>query len=86
LITHAKKGKIKISKKTNERTREKEQFDKEGNFVCPTCKKSLNGIKTDVSESIITLDKHTTQKHKIQCCSEECTAKFFEKQLQGYEE
>ena len=68
------------------KTVENEQFDKDGNFVCPTCKKPLNGLQTDVSDSLIALDKHTTQKHKVQCCSEECTAKFFEKQMNNLEE
>jgi hypothetical protein len=72
--------------KSDEQTMKNEQFDKDGNLVCPTCKKSLNGLLTDVSESIIALDKHTTKKRRVHCCSEECTAKFFEKQLQSYEE
>lgn len=64
----------------------KDQFDEEGNFVCPTCKKPLKGLHTSTSESLIALDKHTTQKHKVQCCSEECSAKFYEKQLKTLEE
>ena len=63
-----------------------EQFDKNGKLVCPTCKKSLNGIRTDLSESLIALDKHTSKKHKIQCCSEECTAKFYDKQQKSLED
>jgi hypothetical protein len=65
---------------------ENEQFDENGNLVCPTCRKSLNGLHTDLSESLIPLDKHTSKKHKVQCCSEECTAKFFEKQQKLLEE
>ncbi len=65
---------------------ENEQFDKVGNLVCPTCKKSLNGLRTDVSDSLIALGKHTSKKHKIQCCSEECTAKFFDKQQKSLED
>lgn len=74
------------TKKQNGKTLENEQFDKDGNFVCPTCKRLLKGLKTDVSESLIAIEKHTTQKHKVQCCSEECTAKFFEKQLSSLDE
>jgi 3-polyprenyl-4-hydroxybenzoate decarboxylase len=55
---------------------ESEQFDKDGNLVCPTCKKSLRGLKTNVSDSLIAPEKHTTKRRKVQCCSEECTAKF----------
>jgi len=55
---------------------EREQFDKDGNLVCPTCKKSLRGLKTNLSDSLIAPDKHTAKRHKVQCCSEECTAKF----------
>lgn len=55
---------------------EKEQFDKDGNLVCPTCKKPLKGLKTNVSDSLIKPDKHTTKRRKVQCCSEACTAKF----------
>ncbi len=65
---------------------ENEQFDKNGNMVCPTCKKSLNGIHTDVSDSLIASEKHTTKNRKVQCCSEECTAKFFDKQQLFLEE
>ena len=78
-------GKMK-AKTSDEKTIKKEQFDKDGNFVCPTCKKPLKGLHTNVSDSLIALDKHTTQKHKVQCCSEECTAKFFEKQLKKLDE
>jgi len=63
-----------------------EQFDKDGKLVCPTCKKLLNGLRTDLSESLVPLDKHTSKKHKIQCCSEECTAKFFDKQQRSLED
>jgi hypothetical protein len=55
---------------------EREQFDKDGDLVCPTCKKSLRGLKTSLSDSLIAPDKHTTKRRKVQCCSEECTAKF----------
>jgi hypothetical protein len=55
---------------------EREQFDEDGNLVCPTCKKSLRGLKTNVSDSLIEPEKHTTKRRKVQCCSEECTAKF----------
>lgn len=55
---------------------EREQFDKDGNLVCPTCKKQLRGQKTNVSDSLIAPEKHTTKRRKVQCCSEECTAKF----------
>jgi hypothetical protein len=78
-------GKMK-AKTSDEKTIKKEQFDKDGNFVCPTCKKPLKGLHTNVSDSLITLDKHTTQKHKVQCCSEECTAKFYDKQQKNLEE
>ena len=74
------------AKTRNGKTIANEQFDSDGNFVCPTCKKPLNGIHTDVSDSLIALVKHTTQKHKVQCCSEECTAKFYDKQLKNLEE
>jgi hypothetical protein len=74
------------AKTKDPKTKGNEQFDKDGNFVCPTCKKPLKGLKTDVSESLSALDKHTTQKRKVQCCSEECTAKFFEKQLNELDE
>jgi len=68
------------------KTIQDEQWDKDGNVVCPTCKKSLRGRLTDLSDSLIPSDKHTTKKHKVQCCSEECTAKFFEKQQEFLEE
>jgi uncharacterized protein YbaR (Trm112 family) len=55
---------------------EREQFDKDGELVCPTCKKPLRGLKTNVSDSLIAPEKHTTKRRKVQCCSEECTAKF----------
>lgn len=55
---------------------EREQFDKDGNLVCPTCKKSLRGLRTNASDSLIEPEKHTTKRRKVQCCSEECTAKF----------
>ena len=65
---------------------ETEQFDKDGKLVCPTCKKQLNGLQTDISDSLIALDKHTSKKHKVQCCSEECTAKFHVVQQKSLEE
>jgi hypothetical protein len=65
---------------------EREQFDNDGNLVCPTCKKSLRGLKTNVSDSLIVPDKHTTKKRKVQCCSEECTAKFHVVQQKSIEE
>jgi hypothetical protein len=65
---------------------EREQFDKDGNLVCPTCKKSLRGLKTNMSDSLIAPDKHTTKRHKVQCCSEECTAKFHEIQEKSLDE
>ena len=68
------------------KTIENEQIDKDGNLVCPTCKKPLRGLRTNVSDSLIALDKHTTKKHKVQCCSEECTAKFYDKQQKNLEE
>jgi hypothetical protein len=73
-------GKQKTAKKTAEATEkdivEREQFDNDGNLVCPTCKKQLRGLKTNVSDSLIAPEKHTTKRRKVQCCSEECTAKF----------
>jgi hypothetical protein len=78
-------GKMK-AKTSDRKTIENEQFDKNGNFVCPTCKKQLRGLQTDVSDSFIALDKHPAQKRKVHCCSEECTAKFFDKQLRHFEE
>ena len=74
------------NKNPTEKTTNDEQFDKAGNLVCPTCKKSLDGLKTSVSESLVAPEKHTTQKRKVQCCSEECSAKFFEKQLSNLDE
>jgi len=65
---------------------EREQFDKEGNLVCPTCKKSLRGLITNLSDSLIAPDKHTTKRHKVQCCSEACTAKFHVVQQNSFEE
>jgi hypothetical protein len=65
---------------------EREQFDKDGNLVCPTCRKSLRGLKTNVSDSLITPEKHTTKRRKVQCCSEECTAKFHIVQQKSLEE
>lgn len=65
---------------------EKEQFDKDGNMVCPNCKKSLRGLRTSLSDSLMTADKHTTKRHKVQCCSEECTAKFHVAQQISLEE
>ena len=78
---------VKMKAKTpHGRTKVKEQFSKDGTFVCPTCKKPLKGVQTTVMDSLIALDKHTTQKHKVQCCSEKCAAKFFEKQLKKFED
>jgi hypothetical protein len=74
------------TKTTVKKTIEDEQFDKDGNLVCPTCKKPLRGLQTHLSDSLIAVDKHTTKKHKVQCCSEECTAKFFGKQQKYLEE
>lgn len=65
---------------------EREQFDKDGNLVCPTCKKSLRGLKTNASDSLFAPDKHTTKRRKVQCCSEECTAKFHIVQQKTLEE
>ena len=65
---------------------EKEQFDKDGNLVCPTCKKSLRGLKTSVSDSLFAPDKHTTKRRKVQCCSEGCTAEFHEVQQKSLDE
>ena len=65
---------------------EQEQFDKDGNLVCPTCKKSLRGLQTSVSDSLMSHDKHTTKRHKVQCCSEACTAQFHEVQQKSLEE
>jgi hypothetical protein len=65
---------------------EREQFDNYGNLVCPTCKKSLRGQRTNVSDPLITPDKHTTKMRKVQCCSEECTAKFHVVQQKSLEE
>ena len=74
------------AKTPNRRIIENAQFDKDVNFVCPTCKRTLKGLHTYVSDSLIALDKHITQKHKVQCYSEECTAKFYDKQLKNLEE
>jgi len=68
------------SRTPSKKSIENEQFDKNGKMVCPTCKKSLNGIHTDLSELLIASEKHTAKNRKVQCCSEECTAKFFDKQ------
>jgi hypothetical protein len=65
---------------------EREQFDKDGNLVCPACKKSLRGLITHASDSLIAPDKHTTKKRKVQCCSEACTAKFHEEQQESLDE
>jgi ribosomal protein L34E len=78
---------IKMKAKTRHgKTIVKEQFAKDVPFVCPACKKPLKGVQTTVMDSLIALDKHTTQKHKVQCCSEECAAKFYDKQLRKLEE
>jgi hypothetical protein len=65
---------------------EREQFDKDGNLVCPTCKKSLRGLITSQSDSLFVPDKHTTKRHKVQCCSEACTAEFHEAQQKSLDE
>jgi hypothetical protein len=65
---------------------EREQFDKDGNVVCAACKKSLRGLKTSLSDSLIAPDKHTTKRHKVQCCSEACTAEFHVTQQNSLEE
>ena len=65
---------------------EREQFDKDGNLVCPTCKKSLRGLHTNVSDSLMAPDKHTTKRRKVQCCSEACTAQFHIVQQKSLEE
>jgi hypothetical protein len=65
---------------------EREQFDKDGNLVCPTCKKSLRGLITHASDSLIAPDKHTTKRRKVQCCSESCTAQFHEMQQKSLDE
>jgi hypothetical protein len=65
---------------------EREQFDKDGNLVCPACKKSLRGLKTNVSDSWIAPEKHTTKRRKVQCCSESCTALFHEVQQKSLDE
>jgi uncharacterized Zn finger protein (UPF0148 family) len=67
---------IKTAAKETPDIVEREQFDKDGNLVCPTCKKSLRGLRTNVSDSLMEPEKHTTKRRKVQCCSEECTAKF----------
>jgi hypothetical protein len=74
------------SKTTVKRTTEKDYLDKTGNLICPTCKKPLKGLITSVSESIFPVDKHTTKKRKIHCCSEECTAKYFDEQQKSLDE
>ena len=65
---------------------EREQFDKDGNLVCPTCKKQLRGLITIASDSLFPPEKHTTKRRKVQCCSEECTAKFHVVQQKSLEE
>jgi hypothetical protein len=65
---------------------EREQFDEEGNLVCPACKKPLRGLITHASDSIFAPEKHTTKRHKVQCCSEGCTAKFYEEQVKSLDE
>ena len=65
---------------------EREQFDKDGNLVCPTCKKSLRGLITNISDSLIAPDKHTTKRRKVQCCSEACTAEFHVVQQKSLDE
>ncbi len=65
---------------------EREQFDKDGNLVCPTCKKPLRGLITNVSDSLIAPDRHTTKRRKVQCCSEACTSEFYEVQQKSLDE
>lgn len=65
---------------------EREQFDKDGNLVCPTCKKPLRGLITNVSDSLIAPNKHTTKRRKVQCCSEACTSEFYEAQQKSLDE
>jgi hypothetical protein len=65
---------------------EREQFDKDGNLVCPTCKKSLRGLITNVSDALVLPDKHTTKRRKVQCCSEACTAEFYDVQQKSLDE
>jgi len=80
----AKKSTVKESSVKN--VVEREQFDKDGNLVCPTCKKQLRGQITNVSDSLFAPEKHTTKRRKVQCCSEECTAKFHAVQQKSLEE
>ncbi|XHH08747.1 MAG: hypothetical protein ACFCUE_14445 [Candidatus Bathyarchaeia archaeon] len=82
----SEKIKEKVRDKMDRNVVEREQFDKDGNLVCPTCKKSLRGLKTYVSDSLFAPDKHTTKKHKVQCCSEACTAQFHDIQQKSIEE
>ncbi len=65
---------------------EREQYDKDGNLVCPACKKSLRGLKTNVSDSLIAPEKHTTKRRRVQCCSESCTSQFHEVQQKSLDE
>jgi hypothetical protein len=86
------KNKQKVAKSTSTKEIpvknivEREQFDKDGNLVCPTCKKSLRGRITSQSDSLFVPDKHTTKRHKVQCCSEACTAEFHVAQQKALEE
>jgi hypothetical protein len=86
------KSKKKVTKVTKEKEIsiknivEREQFDQGGNLVCPACKKPLRGLITHASDSIFAPDKHTTKRHKVQCCSEACTAKFYEDQVKSLDE
>ena len=88
--TEKSKSKLTVAKAAKEiQTKnivEQEQFDKDGNLVCPTCKKPLRGKKTNVSDSLFAPEKHTTKRRRVQCCSEECTAKFHIEQQKCFEE
>lgn len=82
----SKQVKVTVTEISVKNIVEREQFDKDGNLVCPTCKKSLRGLRTNVSDSLMAPDKHTTKRRKVQCCSEACTAQFFEVQQKSLEE
>jgi hypothetical protein len=80
-------GKQKVAKETVVKDIvEREQYDKDGDLVCPACKKSLRGLKTNVSDSLIAPEKHTTKRRRVQCCSEACTAQFHEVQQKSLED
>jgi hypothetical protein len=87
MSTKGKNKKIKLTTEISAKNIvEREQFDKDGNLVCPTCKKSLRGLQTSHSDSLMSKDKHTTKRHKVQCCSEACTAQFHDLQQRSLEE